>query len=218
MFKSEIHAEKLTIFKKGIFILILVSIFFILFRAINEIALQIIYLYKIKHSTLDIIKDIFLTISTAAVASFGVALIGLYFSISNYLRKHGNEVHATLGVEFNEKILILVNKKDKPLIFNTISLLLEKNKYLVLTQKDRNKIETSSDYEIIAPYSILTIKLQDSPLLNSLFLSNTVMQVTLSTYEGLIMCGELKIVPLQIRALRDPKNFILLNPDDRVDN
>ena len=202
-------------------ILVFICIFFILifFKFINQIVLQIIELNKKNFNFLEIFLEILLTISSITLASSGIALVGLYFTLANYLRKHGNQVDAILGMELDEKIIILVNKKDKPLIFNSINLLIDKDKYLELSRKDQEKFKTSSQYEVVSPYSTLSIKLKDTPLLDDLFnhRSEISMKIVLTTDEGLTICNELEVLPIQIRALRDSKNFKILDPNTKLD-
>ncbi|MDC4829631.1 hypothetical protein [Acinetobacter johnsonii] len=202
-------------------ILVFICIFFLLifFKFINQIVLQIIELNKKNFNFLEIFLEILLTISSITLASSGIALVGLYFTLANYLRKHGNQVDAILGIELGEKTLILANKKDKPLVFNSISLLIEKDKYLELSSKDQEKLKTSSQYEVISPYSTLTIKLKDTPLLEALFnhRSEISIKIVLTTDEGLTICNELEVLPIQIRALRDSKNFKILDPNTKLD-
>ncbi|WP_045015096.1 hypothetical protein, partial [Acinetobacter johnsonii] len=178
-------------------ILVFICIFFLLifFKFINQIVLQIIELNKKNFNFLEIFLEILLTISSITLASSGIALVGLYFTLANYLRKHGNQVDAILGIELGEKTLILANKKDKPLVFNSISLLIEKDKYLELSSKDQEKLKTSSQYEVISPYSTLTIKLKDTPLLEALFnhRSEISIKIVLTTDEGLTICNELEV-------------------------
>ncbi|MBJ9955305.1 hypothetical protein I5735_20120 [Acinetobacter baumannii] len=182
-------------------ILVFICIFFLLifFKFINQIVLQIIELNKKNFNFLEIFLEILLTISSITLASSGIALVGLYFTLANYLRKHGNQVDAILGIELGEKTLILANKKDKPLVFNSISLLIEKDKYLELSSKDQEKLKTSSQYEVISPYSTLTIKLKDTPLLEALFnhRSEISIKIVLTTDEGLTICNELEVLPIR---------------------
>jgi hypothetical protein len=202
-------------------ILVFICIFFLLifFKFINQIVLQIIELNKKNFNFLEIFLEILLTISSITLASSGIALVGLYFTLANYLRKHGNQIDAILGIELGEKTLILANKKDKPLVFNSISLLIEKDKYLELSSKDQEKLKTSSQYEVISPYSTLTIKLKDTPLLEALFnhRSEISIKIVLTTDEGLTICNELEVLPIQIRALRDSKKFKILDPNTKLD-
>ena len=154
-----------------------------------------------------------------AVATLTVALIGLFFTLSNYLRKHGNHVEAVLGQEFGSKRLILVNKKDKPLVFNSMCLLVDNDKYLELFKDEQKTLKTVSQYEVVKPYEALSITLRNSPLLDDLLLNRSeyAMRIALLTDEGITICKGLDIIPIQVRALRDSKNFKILNPNIRLD-
>lgn len=211
--------RKLFFLKKIILVFIWISFLLIFFKFINQTVLQVIELNKKNLSVIEIFREVFLTISSITLASLGVALVGLFFTLANYLRKHGNQVDAILGMELGEKIIILVNKKDKPLIFNSINLLIDKDKYLGLSSKDQEKFKTSSQYEIVSPYSMLSIKLKDTPLLEDLFnhRAEISMKIVLTTDEGLTVCDELEVLPMQIRALRDSRNFKILDPNAKLD-
>jgi len=134
-----------------------------------------------------------------------------------YLRKDGNQVDTILGVEQNEKIIILVNKKDKPLIFNSINLLIDNDKYLVLSVKD--KFRSFSDYVVVSPYSTLTVGLENSSLLDDLVFCENKMRIkiVLTTVEGLVICNKLEALPIKIRALRNSKKFKILDPNTKLD-
>ena len=177
-----------------VFICIFYSLFF--FKFIHRITLKVIELNEKNLSFLGIIGEIFSTLLLTDLISIGLALLGLYFTLANYLIKHGNQVDAILGMELGEKIIILVNKKDKPLIFNSINLLVGKDKYLELSSKDPNKLKTSSQYEVISPYSKLAITLNDTPLLEDLFnhRKEIPVKIVLTTDEGLTMCNELEVL------------------------
>lgn len=211
--------ENLVFLKKVIFIFIWISFFLLIFKIVNQLVLRIIELVNQKFSTLEIIIDIFLTVSTMAVATLTVALIGLFFTLSNYLRKHGNHVEAVLGQEFGSKRLILVNKKDKPLVFNSMCLLVDNDKYLELFKDEQKTLKTVSQYEVVKPYEALSITLRNSPLLDDLLLNRSeyAMRIALLTDEGITICKGLDIIPIQVRALRDSKNFKILNPNIRLD-
>lgn len=211
--------RNLSFIKKIILVFICIFFLLIFFKFINQISLQIIELNKKNLNIIEIFTEVLLTISSITLASLGIALVGLYFTLANYLRKHGNQVDAILGIELGEKIIILVNKKDKPLIFNSINLLIGKDKYLELSSKDQEKLKTSSQYEVISPYSILAIKLKDTPLLEVLFnhRSEIAIKIVLTTDEGLTICNELEVLPMRIRALRDSKNFKILDQDAKLD-
>lgn len=150
-----------------------------------------------------------------------MALIALYFTLANYLRKDGHQIDAILGIELDNKVIVLVNKKDKPLIFNSINLLVGKDEYLVLSgqEKGEDNFKTFSKFEVISPYSTLTIKLKGSPLLDDLLLyqNELSIKVVLTTDEGLVVCSKLEALPIQVRALRDPRNFKILDPNTRLD-
>lgn len=210
--------RKLFFLKKIILVFIWMSFLLVFFKFINQIILQVIELNKNNFGIIDILREVFLTISSITFASLGVALVGLYFTLANYLRKHGNQVDAILGMELDEKIIILVNKKDKPLIFNSINLLIDKDKYLELSRKDQEKFKTSSQYEVVSPYSTLSIKLKDTPLLDDLFnhRSEISMKIVLTTDEGLTICDQLEVLPIRIIALRDSRNFKILDPNAKL--
>lgn len=211
--------RNLSFIKKIILVFICIFFLLIFFKFINQILLQIIELNKKNLNIIEIFMEVLLTISSITLASLGITLVGLYFTLANYLRKHGNQVDAILGIELGEKIIILVNKKDKPLIFNSINLLIGKDKYLELSSKDQEKLKTSSQYEVISPYSILAIKLKDTPLLEAIFnhRSEIAIKIVLTTDEGLTRCNELEVLPMRIRALRDSKNFKILDQNAKLD-
>jgi len=211
--------QNLFFLKKVISIFIWISFLLLVFKVGNKLTLEIIELKKQNFSALEIAVNIFLTISTMAVATLAVALVGVFFTLSNYLRKHGNHVEAILGTEFGAKRLILVNKKDKPLVFNSMCLLVDKDKYLELLSDEAKTLKTVSQYEVVKPYETLSITLRDSPLLDDLLgnRSKFPMRIVLLTDEGITICKGLEIIPIQVRALRDSKHFKILDPSARLD-
>ncbi|MDM1248102.1 hypothetical protein HX005_11935 [Acinetobacter sp. R933-2] len=209
--------KNLSILQKAILVAIALFCILAVFDFLNKIALQVIDLNSKGFDLIQIAKEVFLTIAATNFLTMIVALIALYFTLANYLRKDGNQVDATLGIEKDEKVIILVNKKDKPLIFNSINLLVYKDKYLVLSVKD--KFKSFSDYEVVSPYSTLTFKLENSPLLDDLLLyqNELSIQIVLTTDEGLVVCNKLEALPIQVRSLRNPKNFKILDPNAKLD-
>lgn len=209
--------KNLSILQKIILVAIVLFFLLTVFNFLNKIVLQIIDLNSKGFDLIQIAKEVFLTISATNFLTLIIALTALYFTLANYLRKDGHQVDAVLGMENDEKVIILVNKKDKPLIFNSINLLVDSDKYLVLSVQ--NKFKSFSDYAIVNPYSTLNFKLENSLLLDDLLLyqNELSIKVVLTTNEGLVVCSKLGAVPIQVRALRDPRNFKILDPNARLD-
>ena len=67
-----------------------------------------------KHSTFSFMSYLIATLQVAGIKgliTIILALLGLYISIKNYLRKHGNKVATAFGIANGERTLIIVNKK-----------------------------------------------------------------------------------------------------------
>lgn len=209
--------NKFLFLQKIILGLIGIFVFFATFNFFNNLVLKVINLRNHGLNIFQIVQEVFLAISATSFLTMIVALTALYFTLANYLRKDGNQVDAILGVEQNEKIIILVNKKDKPLIFNSINLLIDNDKYLVLSVKD--KFRSFSDYVVVSPYSTLTVGLENSSLLDDLVFCENKMRIkiVLTTVEGLVICNKLEALPIKIRALRNSKKFKILDPNTKLD-
>ena len=147
------------------------------------------------------------------------ALLGILIAFNNYLRKHGNEVQALIGQEYDQHLLILINKKDKPVVFNSVCLLLDKDKYLELELKDHPLWSGSqtkfSKFFTIKPYETLILYIEERPLVSDLLENSQSYpsKVVLLAVDDHIVCKQSKIVPIQIHALQNSKKFKVLDPN-----
>lgn len=109
-----------------------------------------------KHSTFSFMSYLIATLQVAGIKgliTIILALLGLYISIKNYLRKHGNKVATAFGIANGERTLIIVNKKDKPLIINSFYFLLNDKVFVQLECEGTNHSVTK--FEIVKPYETL---------------------------------------------------------------
>jgi hypothetical protein len=143
-----------------------------------------------------------------------VSLLALYFASKNYLRKSGVSVAATYGTQgnFSSKdsyisSVILVNRKDKPLIIRNFYLKISENLFIKL-----NSDSGVDDYITLKPYESLVHKLPPrlgyfcnmrkvigiNDILNN---DKIKKQVVLDTTEGIVRCKSLKFKNVMLQAL-----------------
>lgn len=143
-----------------------------------------------------------------------VSLLALYFASKNYLRKSGVNVAATYGQQgnFSSKdsyisSVILVNKKDKPLIIKHFYLKISENLFIKL-----NSDSWEDEYITLKPYESLVHKLPPklgyfcnmrkvigiNDILNNKKIKK---QIVLDTIDGIVYCKPLKINTVILKSL-----------------
>ena len=143
-----------------------------------------------------------------------VSLIALYFASKNYWRKSGTSVAATYGTQSNFSSkdsyissVILVNKKDKPLIIRNFYLKISENLFIKL-----NSDSEPEDYVTLKPYESLVHKLPPrlgyscnmrkvtgiNDVLNNPKIKK---QIVLDTIDGIVHCKELRFKNVMLQAL-----------------
>jgi len=148
------------------------------------------------------------------VPTLVVSLLALYFASKNYLRKSGVSVAATYGTQgnFSSKdsyisSVILVNRKDKPLIIRNFYLKISENLFIKL-----NSDSGIDDYITLKPYESLVHKLPPrlgyfcnmrkvigiNDILNN---DKIKKQVVLDTIDGIVHCKSLKFKNVMLQAL-----------------
>lgn len=148
------------------------------------------------------------------VPTLVVSLLALYFASKNYLRKSGVSVAATYGTQgnFSSKdsyisSVILVNRKDKPLIIRNFYLKISENLFIKL-----NSDSGVDDYITLKPYESLVHKLPPrlgyfcnmrkvigiNDILNN---DKVKKQVVLDTIDGIVHCKSLKFKNVMLQAL-----------------
>lgn len=183
------------------------------FKIVNQTFLKFIALREQELGCIDILLILLSMLSNKFIVTVGIGLTALYFAIANYLRKHGDSVAATWGIEDGGKIILLVNKKDKPLIINSIYFRIHKKYYLELEDKNKKGMKFSSDFEVVKPYETLVKNIKNNELVDDLFFdSGSDIEIILLTIDGLVACERLSIEPLPIKALRYEKKIKILDP------
>jgi len=132
-----------------------------------------------------------------------ISLLALYITSMNYLRKSGVNISATYltrgdfsSTESYISSIILVNKKDKPVIINRIFIRLGHNLYVQL-------IDGYNETFVLKPYESLNHKLEPhfvymagvKKVVNfSKVLSNKKIKkkIVLDTTEGIVVCSDLR--------------------------
>lgn len=196
------------------FIAMLAVIFFFIF--INNIFInlteKIDELNKLELGYIEIFITLVKSISSKVLVTIVLGLIGLYVAIANFLRKQGSHVSAIMGIELDEKVVVIVNKKDKPLIFNDMHLCVNGKEYLRLEDKDGKVLKMSSDFEIVKPYEFLKKTIKNSKLIDDIYFdSDKKKTIVLSTDEGLVVCEWFDIAPIEIKSFKYPKKIKIIN-------
>lgn len=148
------------------------------------------------------------------VPTLVVSLLALYFASKNYLRKSGVCVAATYGTasNFSSKdsyisSVILVNKKDRPLIIRNFYLKIAENLFIKL-----NSDSETEDYVTLKPYESLIHKLPPRlgyfcnmrkviGMNEILHNSKVKTRIVLDTTEGIVNCKNLRFKNVMLQAL-----------------
>jgi len=148
------------------------------------------------------------------VPTLVVSLLALYFASKNYLRKSGVSVAATYGTasNFSSKdsyisSIILVNKKDRPLIIRNFYLKIAENLFIKL-----NSDSETEDYVTLKPYESMVHKLPPRlgyfcnmrkviGMNEILHNSKVKTRIVLDTTEGIVHCKNLRFKNVMLQAL-----------------
>ena len=200
--------------KKLIFLNRLIAILALIFLGIFlfKIFEKIDELRNIDAGYVDLFRIFVKEISSITLITIVLSLTGIYLAIANFMRKQGSHVSAIMGIELDEKVVVIVNKKDKPLIFNEIYLCIDGKSYLKLEDKSEKSLKMSSDFEIVKPYECLKKIIKNSQLLDDIYFdSDKKKTIVLSTDEGLVICERFDIAPIEIKALRYPRKIKIIS-------
>jgi len=131
-----------------------------------------------------------------------ISLLALYVTTQNYLRKSGNIVLATIITRGNFACkqsyissIILVNKKDKPLVINDLYIKFGNNIFVELTFEEEETIILKSyeafEYKFEPHLTYITSNNQVTNITNAIEDVNIKKTVVLDTLEGIIECKAL---------------------------
>lgn len=160
------------------------------------------------------LKDFLKKVPEFFMPTLVVSLLALYFASKNYLRKSGVNVAATYGQQSNFSSkdsyissVILVNKKDKPLIIKNFYLKISENLFISLSSDS-----WEDEYITLKPYESLVHKLPPklgyfcnmrkvigiNEILNNKKIKK---QIVLDTIDGIVYCKPLKINTVMLKSL-----------------
>lgn len=214
--ENEFFLEKILIALRYIIFILVIGLLAIFINEVINIASKL----QDKHSTFCFMSYLVAILQVTGIKGLFtiiLTLLGLYISIKNYLRKHGNKVAAAFGVANGERTLIIVNKKDKPLIINSFYLLLNDKVFVQLECEGTNHSVTN--FEIVKPYETLVkvitgdkfcFQAQEIENFDKYLDDHNIKrEIFLHAVDGLIRCDFLKIEPLVIK-LRKHNKFLLV--------
>ncbi|MHA3080851.1 hypothetical protein [Acinetobacter sp. ANC 5502] len=216
--KNEKFLERILIVLSYMIFILVIGL---LARFMNEV-INIASKLQDKHSTFSFMSYLIAMLQVSGIKgliTIILALLGLYISIKNYLRKHGNKVAAAFGIANGERTLIIVNKKGKPLIINSFYFLLNDKVFVQLECEGTNHSVTN--FEIVKPYETLVkvitgdrffFQAQEIENFDKyLDDQNIKREIFLHTVDGLIRCDFLKIEPLVIKLMKNNKFLLVQN-------
>lgn len=184
-----------------------IGVFTILFLGVSIYFIWIDPVYYID------LKGFLVSTPVFFIPTLVVSLLALYFASKNYLRKSGVDVAATFGTQsnFSSKDLyissvILVNKKDRPLIISNFYLKISENLFIKLNS------ESDDNFITLKPYESLVHKLPPRlgyfcnmrkviGLDEVLYNDKIKKQIVLDTIDGIVHCSELRFKNVLLQAL-----------------
>ncbi|MND55557.1 hypothetical protein D3C80_466450 [compost metagenome] len=143
-----------------------------------------------------------------------LSILGIYIAFRNYWRKSGVDVAAAYGMtgDYSSSSsyissVILVNKKDKPLIINNFYIKISKNIFIKLNNDD-------DEYITLKPYESTIHKFPPrlgyfcnmSPvvgLIDVLHDKKIKKRIVLDTVDGIVICSQLKFSNVILQALNN---------------